>query len=397
VIGRIERLGAAAATVGLLASAAGFLVSPAQFYRSYLFGYLFWVGMALGCLLILMISHLTGGMWGLVVRRLLEAGTRTLALLALLFLPIAFGMEALYPWARPEAAADPILRGKALYLNVPFFLGRAAFYFAAWIALAHLLNTWSLKLDQLDQLDQGESLSISVRLRGLSGGGLVVLALTITFSAVDWAMSLAPHSFSTIYGILFIVGQALSALALAIILVALLAEEMPIAKAIRPDTVHDLGKLLLAFTMLWAYVNLSQFLIVWSGNVAEETPIYVRRLHGGWQWVGLLLVIFHFALPFLLLLSRDLKRNARLLGSLAGAMLLVRFVDLFWLVGPDLTAQGHEAAGLTLHWLDVAAPMGIGGLWLYWFARQLRGRPLLPVGEREIRDLLGVRADAVSS
>ena len=373
----------------VLLLAAGFLLDPAQFFRSYLFAYVFWVGVALGCLSIALLSHLTGGMWGLFIRRFLEAGTRTFPVLALLFLPVVFGVGSLYPWARPEVvAADPVLQAKAAYLNVPFFLGRAAFYFAAWILLAHFLNSWSR------ELDAGEDRRVSRRLRGLSGGGLLVMGLTVTFSAVDWGMSLAPHWFSTIYGVLFMVGQVLSALAFAIVLVALLAGERPISDAIRPGTVQDLGKLMLAFTMLWAYMNLSQFLIIWSGNVAEETPFYLHRLQGGWQHAAFLLLLLHFVIPFFLLLSRDLKRNPSLLGAVAGGMLLVRLLDLFWLLGPDLVGHGHEPVPFRLHWLDVVAPVGLGAAWLYFFLGQLRRRPILPVGEPEMAELLESPAEA---
>jgi hypothetical protein len=388
-IGRLERRALPAAAAGVLLLAAGFLADPVQAHRSYLFAWVFWCGVAVGCLSITMISHLTGGMWGLVIRRFLEAGARTLPVWALLFLPVAFGVRQLYTWAKPElVAADPLLQHKAVYLNVPFFLGRAAFYLAAWIVLAQLLSRWSA------ELDAAPSLRASRRLRALSGGGLVVLGLTITFSAFDWGMSLAPHWFSTIYGILFMVGQALSAIALMIVSLAWLAGERPVSDAVRPGLVHDLGKLLLAFTMLWAYVNFSQFLIIWSGNVAEATPFYVHRSQGGWQWVALALAVFHFALPFLLLLSRDLKRNARALGAVAAGMLLVRVLDLYWLMGPDLAGHGHHAVPFAPHWLDVAAPLGLGAVFVFFYARQLRSRPLLPTGEPEIAELLQPRAES---
>jgi hypothetical protein len=383
-LGRLERGALSASLLGVLGLLAGYFADPAQFYRSYLFGYLFWTGVALGCLSILLISHLTGGLWGLVTRRLLEAGTRTLPALAVLFVPVALGVSTLYPWTHP--GDDEILAHKAAYLNVPFFLGRAAFYFALWILIATLLNRWSLALDER------ESLRVARRLRGASGVGLVLLGLTITFAAVDWAMSLAPHWFSTIYGIAFMVGQALSALALVIVIAVFLADERPMSDVLRPGTLQDLGKLLLAFTMLWAYVHLSQFLIVWSGNLAEETPYYLRRLQGGWQHLGLFLVVFHFALPFLLLLSRDVKRNPRVLGGLAAWVMAVRVADLYWTIGPDLGGHGHAAVPLSFHWLDVAAPLGLGGLWLFLFARELRGRPLLPLGEPELRELLEAEA-----
>jgi Ni/Fe-hydrogenase subunit HybB-like protein len=216
------------------------------------------------------------------------------------------------------------------------------------------------------------------------------MGLTITFSAVDWAMSLAPHWFSTVYGLLFMVGQVLSAMALVIVALALFGHHKPLVDVARPDVVHDLGKLMLAFIMLWAYLNLSQFLIVWSGNLPEEIPWYLQRLHGGWQYLALVMVVFHFVLPFLLLLSRDLKRDARLLALVAAGVLVARLVDLFWLIAPDLQG-GHGASahhGLSVHWLDFAAPIGMGGLWIAAFARELRGRPLLPLGEPELTEFI---------
>lgn len=379
---RLQQGAIAVGVLGTLLCVAGAFSSPEQFFRSYLFAFLFWVGVGNGCLSVMMIHHLSGGMWGLVIRRILEAGSRTLFFAAALFLPLAAGLKHVYVWANDEAlGADKVLREavekKALYLNTGFFLGRAAFYFLVWAALAYFLSRWSLEQDRAGDPRFGR------RMRALSGGGLILMGLTVTFAAVDWGMSLDPRWFSTIYGILFMVGQALSALAFVIVLVALLGGEKPLAAVVSPGSVHDLGKLLLAFVMLWAYVSLSQFLIIWSGNLPEEVPWYVHRLGGGWQWVALALVFFHFALPFLLLLSRDLKRNARLLGIVAGGVFLVRLLDLFWLVGPEF--HGH---GFAVHWMDVAAPVGLGGIWLAAFAWQLKGRPLLPLGDPELREAL---------
>lgn len=384
-VGRVQRFALIAGVAGLLACLVGGAMDAGQFFRSYLFGYLFWWGVAIGCLSILMIHHLTGGFWGLAIRRVLEAGSRTVLLLALLFVPLLFGMSKVYLWARPEVmAADPILKRKELYLNVPFFAGRAAFYFLVWFALSHFLNKWSL------ELDARPSLRILGRLRGLAGVGLVLMGLTITFSAIDWAMSLDPHWFSTIYGFLFMVGQALSAMALCIMALSVLGRSEPLAAVCRPSVVHDLGKLMLAFVMLWAYMNLSQFLITWSGNLPEEIPWYIQRLDGGWQYLALALVVFHFALPFLLLLSRDLKRNATTLAGVAALVFAMRMIDLFWLVGPNL--QGghgeHAAHGLSVHWMDLAALVAVGGIWTSAFARELGRRPLLPVGEPELQELL---------
>lgn len=384
-VDQLQRGALVAGALGVVACGFGLLANPHQFFRSYLLAFLFWMGIAVGSLVVSMIHHLAGGRWGLVILRILEAAARTLPVLALLFLPLAFGLPQLYLWAQPDkVATDALLQHKSAYLNVPFFLGRAAFYFAVWSLFAHLLSKWTRAIDQ-----GGDHQALSKKLRGLSGGGLVAMALTITLAAVDWAMSLSPHWYSTVYGILFVVGQCLAALAFVVVLMAGFADEKPFAGLVRREQIHDLGKLLLAFVMLWAYINLSQFLIVWSGNLPEEIPWYLTRAQGGWQWLGLALVLFHFFLPFLLLLSRDLKRNAGLLGTVAGVILVFRMVDLFWLVAPE-TAGGHggHAPGFAVHWLDLGALLAVGGLWLLAFVRELKGRSLLPTGEPEIRELL---------
>jgi hypothetical protein len=381
---RFQRLAATGAAVGLgLTVVLGFM-APASFFRGWLYAFLCWSGVALGCLSLTLIHNLTGGMWGLSIRRLLEAGTRTFPVLALLFLPLLFGLKTLFVWADPQAvAADRLLQHKALYLNVPFFLGRAVFYFAVWVFLARLVNHWSRRLDA------GPDLKLERKTRSLGGLGLVLHGFALTFSAVDWALSLNPHWLSTIWGVMFMVGQVLSALCLMVVLLARLGEEEPLRMVARRGTVHDLGKLMLAFTMLWAYLHLSQFLIIWSGNIAEETPFYLARLHGAWKAVAWVLLLFHFTVPFLLLLSRDLKRNARSLAQLAGALFLLRFVDLYWLVGPDLAGHhGGEGHGGGFHIVYVTAVLGMGGAWLWSFFGTLKDRPLLPVGDPEIRELL---------
>jgi hypothetical protein len=376
----LQRRAFTAGAGGLIASLIGALVTPTQFFHSYLFAFLFWNGVAIGCLSLLMIQHLTGGRWGLAIRRLLEAGTRTVPVLLVLFLPVVVGLKRIYPWAASEQA-DPTIRHavelKHAYLNVPFFLGRAAFYFAVWLLLAHFLNRLSL------ETDAGLDLRRARQMRSLSGGGLLLMGLTITFMSVDWAMSLDPRWFSTIYGMLFMIGTALSALALCIVVITRIAGTGPLAVVANADTLHDLGKLMLAFIMVWAYFSYSQFLIIWSGNLPEEIPWYLRRYHGTWKLIGLFLVVFHFAVPFLVLLSRSVKRRAKTVGMVALWILAVRVVDLFWLIRPEF-----PAAGFPLHWLDLTLPIGVGGVWLGMFARQLKTRPLLPVGEPEVRQWL---------
>jgi hypothetical protein len=377
-VASLQRLALVVGVAGLALCAVGFAANRAHFFKAYLLAYVFWIGIALGSLAISMLHHLSGGAWGVVIRRVLEAASRTLPFMALLFLPIAFGVHELYLWANPEAVAkDAILQHKAAYLNVPFFIIRAAIYFVIWSALAYLLSKWSLEQEQRGETGQ------ALRMQRLSGLGLVLYALTILFMSVDWIMSLDPHWFSTIYGILFMGGQGLSAFAFAIAVAVLLSRTEPMSRVIAPAHLHDLGKLMLAFVMLWAYFSFSQFLIIWSANLPEEIPWYLRRWGGGWQWVGLLLIFGHFVLPFVLLLSSDIKKSGRTLIGVALTIILMRIVDLFWNIGP---LHHEESFGAT--WLDAVAPVALGGIWLAIFLWQLRTRPLLPLGEPYLAEAL---------
>ena len=377
-VASLQRLATIVGVVGLALCVAGFLASREHFFKSYLLAYVFWVGIALGCLALSMVHHLSGGAWGVVTRRVFEAASRTLPFMAILFLPLAFGVGELYLWANPdEVAKDAILQHKAPYLNVPFFFIRAALYFAIWSGMAYLLSKWSLEQERDGERGQ------SLRMQRLSGGGLVLYAITILFMSVDWIMSLDPHWFSTMYGILFMGGQGLSALAFTIAVVVLLSRTEPMSRVIAPAHLHDLGKLLLAFVMLWAYFSFSQFLIIWSANLPEEIPWYLRRMGGGWQWVGLALIVGHFALPFMLLLSSDLKKHGRTLIVIALLVIGMRIVDLFWQIGP---LHGEDHFGV--HWLDAVAPVALGGVWLALFLWQLGTRPLLPLGEPYLHEAL---------
>jgi hypothetical protein len=343
------------------------LADAAQALRSFLFAWLFFIGIVLGCFALLMLHHLVGGAWGKVIRRLLEAGTRTMPLMALLFLPLVLQLPKVYEWAAPEAAHDELLRHKTAYLNVPFFAARTAVYFAVWLALAWFLNRWSRDQERGDTGVKG-------KLQSLSAPGLLLYGLTVTFASVDWAMSLEPHWFSTIYGVMFMVGQALATLAFVLVVLLALARRRPLAGVLAPSHYHDLGTLMFAFVMLWAYIAFSQFLIIWSGNLPEETPWYIRRLNHGWGAIAGVLVVFHFALPFLLLLSRPLKKKIGLLGAVAAGMLVMRLVDTYWMIAPSFhEGELHVAAS------DVLAPLGVGGLWLAFFLWQLKQRPLEPV------------------
>ena len=383
-LARLQQRALLVGLAGLAAGVVGWFVNADQFYRSWLIGFLFVLGLALGSLALLMLQHLSGGQWGLVSRRVFEAASRTLPLVAVAFIPILLGIRPLFLWARPEAVqADRILQMKAPYLNVPFFTARAVGYFAFWMFCAYLLNTWSAAQDRGEAAVTVED---TVRFRTLSAPGLLFLVLTVSLASVDWIMSVDPHWYSTIFGLLTALGQGLSALAFTIAVLALLARAGAFGGVVTPRHFHDLGKLLLAFVMLWAYLSFSQFLIIWSGNLPEEIPWYIARIRGGWGAVALLLVIGHFALPFALLLSRDLKRHSGLLSKIAIAVVVMRLVDLIWLVAPTFDHHGgdgeaHPGFSIPLHWMDVVIPIGLAGVWLFFFARQLRSRPLLPLND----------------
>jgi hypothetical protein len=366
---------------GLIVCAAVAFFHPAALARSYLVAYNFWLGIGLGSLAIVMIYHLTGGGWGLVVRRLLESATRTLPLLALLFVPLLLGLHRLYSWTNPEQmVGDAVLEHKAIYLNIPFFFVRAVVYFAVWITLAFFVNRWSRQQDEVS--DAG----LPRRFQLLSGHGLVLYGLTITFASVDWVMSLEPHWFSTIFAVVFGTGQVLGAFAFAIAALTLLASRPPLRDIVSAAHLQDLGSLLLAFVMVWSYVSFSQFLLIWSGNLPDEISWYLPRFQGGWQWLGVGLVLCQFALPFLLLLSRDIKRNPRALAAIAVFTLVMRFIDLLWEIVP-----AFPPSDLVGHWLDIAgavvAAIGVGGVWLAVFLWQLKKLPLVPLHDPVLAEM----------
>ena len=364
--------------IALALCVVGAFIDPQQFFRSYLAAYIAWIAIPLGCWALLMLHHLVGGRWGFVIQRVLESAAQSFPLMAVLFVPILFGIQTLYPWARPEAVtADPVLQEKAGYLNIPFFIGRAVVYFAIWAGVSQLLSRWSLEQDR-----SGDT-SLVARLQRLSGPGLVLYGLTVTFSAIDWLMSLEPHWYSTIYGMLYMVSYGLAGLAAVIVALYLLENEKPLVQVLAPERFQDLGNLLLALVMFWAYVNFSQFLLVWAENLAEEIPWYLQRLRGGWQWVALALVIFQFALPFLLLLARAVKCRARTLALVAAAILFMHWVDVIWMIEPSFyPGQFH------FHWLDVVALIGIGGIWLAVFLTYLKSRSLVPLRDPRFAELL---------
>jgi uncharacterized membrane protein len=357
--------------VALVLCFIGALLSPQQFFQSYLFAYMFWIGLVIGCLAILMMQYLTGGGWGIILRRVLESATRTLPLMIMLFVPLLFGLHRLYVWTNSSAVAgDELLLHKHAFLNVPFFLIRALAYFLGWLILVILLNRWSREQDKTAEP------RLAWRLEHISGPGLFFLSITLSLAMIDWVMSIEPKWYSTMYAVVYLAGEGLAGFAFSIAVILLLARRPPFIDVIKRKHWRDLGNLLLTFTMLWAYCAFSQYLLIWSGNLREEITWYLPRKTGGWGWIALALIVFHFFVPFFMLLSRDVKEQRPLLMSVILVVLLLRFVDIYWLVAP-----AFSPSHFTLSWMDFAAPIGIGGLWLAYFTWQLAKLPLLPLND----------------
>jgi len=364
--------------IALIIWAVGCYFNTEQALRSWLVGFVFWGGIGLGSLGVLMLQYLTGGAWGVVIRRTVEAGSRTLPLIVLLFVPLAIGVYTRNVYEFTHLPADdPVMLHRGVFMAPWFWIVRSAIYFAIWYVMVHLLNKWSAEQDKTDNILDAER--FLDRASRFSGPTLVIYSLIVTFAVVDWVMMLDPHWFSTMWGLLFVAGWALSCFCFVVAVLASLSDKAPMDGIVGKRHFHDLGKLMLALTMVWAYFNFSQFLIIWSGNLPEETTWYLTRMKGGWGYIGVLLIIFHFAFPFLVLLQQDFKRKARWLSALAIFILVMRLVDMFYQIAPTpRITEGIATGAFHIDWLDIVAPVAIGGIWLWWFFGELLKRPLVP-------------------
>lgn len=368
-------LGAAALALGVV----GAFFDRGAFFRAYLIGYLLCLAVALGSTALLMLYHLTGGRWGYTIRRLLEAASRTLPVVAVFFVPILFGLKDLYPWARPELVrANPLLAEKRAYLNVGFFIVRSIVVFGIWIALSSRLNRLSAEQDRT-----GDP-ALALRLQRVSAPGLILYGATTFFAAVDWVMSLTPLWTSSIFGMLFVVGQGVTTMAAMLVALRFFGEREELSRAVGPLVLRDLGNLLFMFLMLWAYVTFSQLIIIWAGNLPDEIPWYIPRLQTSWKFLSLALLLVYFAAPFALLLSRRVKENLRFVSTVAAAVLAMRVFDLIWLVEPTFHPRG-----LFVHWMDLVVPAGLAGIWTFVFCREVGKRPLLALHDARIEGAVG--------
>src|SRR5438270_8973656 len=405
----IDRMRSRSLVIGVVFSvvAVGLTLALSQwdlFLRSWLFSFMFWLGLTLGSLTLLMLQYTSGGNWGRLGRRIWEAGAANWWLMFLFWLPIAIGVKDLYPWARvpqdPAKLAEFMAHYGAdkihYYLNVPFFWVRGLLYFAGWGILYYFLKRWSIREEA-----GATTPAQFVFIQNLSGFGIVFYGATITFGSIDWTMSLYPEWWSTVWGLLFMVGQVLTAFCFTIWLFTRLSEIEPVSRIFKADYLHDFGKLMFAFVVLWAYLSFSQWLIIWSGNMLSEIRWYLMRLQNGWQYFGTLLIFVHFVFPFALLLSRNLKRHARRVVAVAILVIIMRMVDLFWQTAPNFypgapaglnlnsaAPVGLNNFGLVDAAMYVLCPIAMGGIWLFFFYLRLSKRALLPVNDPGFMQML---------
>jgi hypothetical protein len=378
-VGRWRALALGIGGIALIIWAVGLYFDPEQALRSWLLGFIFWGGIGFGSLGVLMLQYVTGGAWGVVIRRTLEAGTRTLPLIILMFLPLAIGvgMRTFYEWTHLPFT-DHVMAQRGIYMTPWFWIVRGFLYFLIFGVMIVLLNRWSVQQDKTTTVE--EARLVLEKASRFSGPGLVAFCLTVTFAVVDWMLTLDAHWFSTIWGLLFVAGWALSCLCFVIIVLSLMFNTPPMDRVLGKRHFHDIGKLMLALVMVWAYFNFSQFLIIWSGNIPEETGWFLTRMKGGWGWMGVILILFHFAFPFLVLLQQDFKRHARWLAMIAMFILFMRLLDMFYMIGPSdrVHAGGIAQGAFFVSWLDIVAPIAVGGIWLWWFFGELLKRPMIP-------------------
>jgi len=315
-----------------------------------------------------------------VLRRLAEKTAALFPVFAILFLPVLVGMQLIYPWSGDSlTAADELIRHKSPYLNAPFFIVRAVFYFAAWIIVSRLLLRLSIRQDS------GGNPEITKKFRAVSAPGMLIFAATVTFAAFDWVMSLDPHWYSTIFGVYLFSGSLLAGLSFLTFMVIYFQGKGILDNAVTIEHYNDLGRLLFAFTVFWAYIAFSQFFLIWYANIPEETIWFSHRWNGSWKYFSLIIVFGHFILPFFALISSPAKRNRNVLGFIAVWLLFVHWVDIYWLIMPNFAEHGGKVS-----LFDFCSWVGIGGIAVWRLLQSLKAAPLVPVGDERLESSLKI-------
>ena len=373
--GRLGIIALVIGILGLLASALGWVSEPVRFYHAFLTAFVFWTSIALGGLFFTMMHHLTGALWSVVLRRICENLMMQLPWLFLAFIPVYFGIHDLYHWSHEEAvAADHVLQGKAAFLNPGFFTVRTIVYFGIWSLLAVLLYRVSR------QQDEGHRPEHLKKMRKVSAIGMLLFAATITFAGWDWLMSLEPHWFSTVFGVYIFSGSFLGAVAVVTGVILYLKRMEAFKNTFTFEHLHDLGKLMLAFTIFWSYIAFAQYFLIWYGNLPEETFWYTARWEGSWKTVSLLLFFGHFVLPFTVLLFRNVKRSLPIMSFFVVWFLLMHWVDYYWMVYPTFSEQAAPFG-----WLEIAATFGLGGVFVWYLWRRIGSAPVVPAGDPNLK------------
>jgi hypothetical protein len=366
---------------GLCLSAIGLLVNAPQFYHSYLISVVFWLSISLGGMFVIMVHYLTGATWSTVLRRIVENFIGALPVMAILFIPILFGIHELYHWSDLEAVAhDHLLQEKAPYLNIPFFIIRTVLYFTVWIFLS-----LSLRKKSLNQ-DNAAIPTEVVGARKMSAYGVILFALTVSFASFDWLMSLDPHWYSTIFGVYFFSGCSVAIFSTLSLTIIILDKKGLLAGIISTEHYHDLGRLLFTFVVFWSYIAFSQYFLIWYANIPEETIFFLHRWEGSWKIVSVLLGAGHFVIPFLILLIRSIKRNFITLGILAAWIFLMHYIDIYWLVMPSLH---HHAVHIS--WIDFSSFIGVGGIFLWMFWRNMTSAAIIPVNDPRLEASINIK------
>ncbi len=380
----VERIAGIIGVAGLFLCAAGYFTDPLKFFQSYLFAFLYWAGFAMGGLGILLLNNVVGGKWGVTIRRYLEACARTMPLIAIFFLGVLLGVKYIYAWATPaNVAANAFLKHKEAYLNIPGFILRAVVCFALYLFFVWRLNKWT------DEQDRTGDPGIREKMRKFSAPALLTFVLAITVSYIDWLLSADTQFYSTVFGGMVLIANVQQTFALAILALILTSSEDRFDSRVNAPILHDLGKLLFAFTIFWTYLSASQLIIIWPANLPQELTWYLDRTHGFWKALATFVALTMFAIPFLALLSQARKKDPRRLRRVAVWVLVVNAIYMFWLVEPTFRSSSastplHTSPGFSIFWTDFAAFFGIGGIWVYYFIGQLRRRPLLPLKDPRV-------------
>jgi hypothetical protein len=351
---RTQKKSLAVAIIGAVVLVLGLFLDSKQFFSSYLIGYMYILSISLGCLGLILLHNLVGGGWGTLVRPYLEAGSRLLPILALLFIPIFIGFHKLYPWAHDHSA---LIEAKKLYLNQTFFWFRAVLYFVLW-------TSFTLYFNKKGVLPEGSP--EQSKNKGLSGVALILFFLSVTFASIDWVMSLDPFWYSSMFGVLQVAQSLMSTFSLLIILVAL-SVGPDVEKEISIEHLHAMGKFLFMSVMFWAYISFSQLLIIWAGQIPEETVWYYHRFKNGWKIIAFALISLQFFVPFFILLSRKIKRKLHQVTKVAVWLLVMRVFEEIWIIRPTTHPEAHFP-----HWMDFVAVLALSAIFLSLFIRNYR-------------------------